>query len=292
MHNDHSNSVRLDLHCHTTWSSGFTSPIGLAHQASLSDIPILAITDHHTTAGYREASEEAHAVGVTLIPAIELDCWYEGRRADLLGYWIDPDHPRLTALLQRWPSGIGQLLSDDLFYRSLNTLLPSPLTPANIKSVPSSEAQTLFMLMRLLVQHGFAPTLGQAFQRFHNLQQAGILERTPHHYVSVEEATQTLRAAGGIVTLAHPALIRNDDIVRNLVDSGLIDALEAPYTSYWTDKDAKNQRYAALAEETGLARTAGSDYHAYPHSTTQLGVDVEEALWNTLLNLKRVRYSR
>jgi predicted metal-dependent phosphoesterase TrpH len=66
-----------------------------------------------------------------------------------------------------------------------------------------------------------------------------------------------IHEAGGIASLAHPGLLRRDDLVPGLAAAGL-DALEA----YHSEHGAVDvQRYLALAQQHGLAVSGGSDFH-------------------------------
>jgi len=265
---------RLDLHCHTTWSSGFCSPQELVRWASMADVRTVAITDHHRVEPYVEAVEPAARLGVTLIPAIELDCLAGGKRVDILGYWIRPDSPELTAFVQRWPSGAEQLLRDDAALNRLGANLGSAVDAATLRAIAAPREPSFYDLFVLLVRLGWAPTLGAAFQRWEVIRLAGQLPRTNRIYAPVEEGAAAIRAAGGIVALAHPGLVRDDATVARLLAEGVADALEAPYGGYWTDGEARNAGYQRMAQEHGVPTSAGSDYHAYPFSPVGLGLEV------------------
>ncbi len=265
---------RLDLHCHTTWSSGFCSPEELVRWASMGDVRTLAITDHHRVEAYLEAVEPAARLGVTLIPAIELDCLADGKRVDLLGYWIKPNAPELTAFLQRWPSGAEQLLRDEAALSRLSANLGSPVDVAVLRAVAAPREPSFYDLFVLLVRLGWAPTLGAAFQRWEAARRVGQFPRTNRVYAPVEEGATVIRAAGGVVALAHPGLVRDDATVARLLAGRVVDALEAPYGGYWADGEQRNAAYRHLAHEHGMPTSAGSDYHAYPFSPVRLGVEV------------------
>ena len=53
----------IDLHSHTTASDGTLQPCELIQQAADKKISVIAVTDHDTTAGLREASAEAKKLG-------------------------------------------------------------------------------------------------------------------------------------------------------------------------------------------------------------------------------------
>lgn len=278
---------RLDLHCHTTWSSGFCSPQELVRWASMGDIRTLAITDHHHVEAYLEAADLARTLGVTLIPAIELDCLSGDRRVDLLGYWISPTAPALRAFLAQWPSAAAQFLGDDAAWFAAG--FGVAISAAQLRAVAAPRDPSLYDLFVLLVRLGWAPTLGAAFQRWEAMRAAGQIPRLNRRYAPVEEGTAVIRAAGGVATLAHPALVRDDATVERLLAEHVVDAIEAPYASYWTDSEERNTHYRRLAEQYGVPTSAGSDYHAYPFSPVRLGLEVPAG---TLERLRARRYSK
>ncbi|HEV7214330.1 MAG TPA: PHP domain-containing protein [Chloroflexota bacterium] len=283
---------RLDLHCHTTWSSGFCSPQELVRWASMADVRTLAITDHHHVDAYLEAAAPAARLGVRLIPAIELDCLAGDHRVDLLGYWVEPAAPTLTAFLRRWPSGAQQLLMDEAGLGKLAATLGAPISVARLEAVAAPRGPSFYDLFVLLVELGWAPTLGAAFQRWEAARRAGHFPRAVRSYASVEEGGAAIRAAGGVVALAHPGLVRDDAVVTRLVADGAVDALETPYGGYWTEGEELNARYRRLAEEYCIPTSAGSDYHAYPFSPVPLGVDVATGTLARLRDARTGRYSR
>ncbi|CAG0973732.1 partial 5'-3' exoribonuclease, partial [Anaerolineae bacterium] len=65
--------MRVDLHLHTNASDGQYSPTELVNLAREYSLEVIAITDHDTTDGIREAQEASQISGMPLvIPGIEL----------------------------------------------------------------------------------------------------------------------------------------------------------------------------------------------------------------------------
>ena len=66
--------------------------------------------------------------------------------------------------------------------------------------------------------------------------------------------------AGGVCSLAHPGLLKRDDLIPAMVETGLT-ALEA----FHSDHDANTtEHYLSLAGRYGLLVSGGSDYHGEP----------------------------
>lgn len=76
-----------DFHIHTTASDGKLSPKDVIKLAKSRGVDILAITDHNTTNGVKEAVEEGMQLGVSVIPGIELSTRYNHQSVHLLGYF-------------------------------------------------------------------------------------------------------------------------------------------------------------------------------------------------------------
>ena len=75
----------IDLHVHTTASDGSLSPseaVMLAHELGLSAI---AVCDHDTADGVKEAVAEGERLGVEVVPGIELRVDFRGYGVHILG---------------------------------------------------------------------------------------------------------------------------------------------------------------------------------------------------------------
>lgn len=279
--------MKIDLHTHTTWSSGFCEPAELVRWASMADIRTLAITDHHAVGGYLQAAPHAERLGVSLIPAIELDCRAWGRRVDLLGYWIDPYNLELQQFLQHWRGGVHALLHDEAVLSALFALKQCPFDLDDFREQADQQFPSYPRLLEILVANGWAATIGDAYRQMQHFSRQGLLPRVQRRDPSIEEGAGVLRAAGGVVVLAHPEIVHDDDVVRRIAGSGLVDALESPYGGYWADREERNAHYALMAAEFNLPTSGGSDYHAYPFSDVPLGVEVDEAEFERLKAIKR-----
>lgn len=91
----------FDLHMHTTASDGSFSPSEVVEMAAAKGITTIAITDHDTTNGIKEAMEAGKRLGVNVIPGIELSTKYKGKNIDILGYQID-ESKELLAVLKKF----------------------------------------------------------------------------------------------------------------------------------------------------------------------------------------------
>ena len=91
------NHPYIDLHTHTCLSDGNLTPGELLTAARAAGISILAITDHNSTGdltAWREAFPE-----LTLIQGAEITCRYLQHELHVVALGIDPENPRLRAVL-------------------------------------------------------------------------------------------------------------------------------------------------------------------------------------------------
>ncbi|MGC9524789.1 MAG: PHP domain-containing protein [Limnospira sp.] len=99
-----------NFHIHTTKSDGQLDPIAVIQQAIAIGLRGLAITDHHTTEGYRAARywleqwkvnhPEHHAQAPTLWTGIEINAGLLKTDVHILGYGFDADSPSLLPYLR------------------------------------------------------------------------------------------------------------------------------------------------------------------------------------------------
>ncbi len=80
---------RADLHLHTIYSDGMGTVPAVLEAARQAGLDIIAITDHDTLTGARQARELAPRYGVGVIPGVEITT-AEGH---LLAYWIERPVP-------------------------------------------------------------------------------------------------------------------------------------------------------------------------------------------------------
>lgn len=99
-----------NFHMHTLCSDGMLHPEALIQQAIAIGLKGLAITDHHTVAGYTCArqwqSQNTSSSSIQLWSGIEITANMLDSNVHILGYGFDIDHPILVPYLQgRSPMG-------------------------------------------------------------------------------------------------------------------------------------------------------------------------------------------
>ena len=243
----------IDLHLHTTASDGTDAPAELTRVCRDAGITTMAVTDHDTTAALQESAREAQRAGIEFVPGIEVTAAWEGRDVHILGYFIDDASPALRAFL-------GAQLADRVRRaRQVGERLAALGAPIDVEAlIERQHGQPLLRphIAAALVEAGHAADGADAFDRFIGEGKPAYVARrgaTPQQVVAI------IRDAGGLSSMAHPGVTRQDGLIPGLADAGL-DALEVYHTDHGADETA---RYLAMARRLGLAITGGSDFHGF-----------------------------
>jgi hypothetical protein len=254
----------IDLHLHTTASDGRCTPEVLVSQAAAAGLAVIAVTDHDTTAGLAAASAAAVAAGLTFVAGIEITAIESGHDVHVLGYFIDPADEGLHAFLERARASRAARLA--AIVERLNAagapIDPGPLLARAARQDGGSVGRPL--VARALVAAGHAADTNDAFERWLGRGRPGFV---PREGVGPEEVISVVHDAGGLASLAHPALAGIDHRVPALRQAGL-DAIEVYHSEH--DERART-RYEAAAARLDLLVTGGSDYHGDPAHGVALG---------------------
>ena len=247
----------IDLHTHTTASDGRCSPAELVARASAAGVGVLSVTDHDTTAAATSAAAECAKVGVEFIPGIEITAVIDGVDVHVLGYFIDPDAAALAAFLaeqrqrriDRVRKMVERLAALGIVLDADAILRPSQTGQGKAAGRP--------WIARALVDAGHVASTSEAFERY---LKTGAPAFVPRVGPAPAEVFVQIHRANGIASLAHPGLLKRDELVPGFVTDGL-DAIEAHHSKHSSDDTG---RYLALARRHGLAVSGGSDYHGDP----------------------------
>jgi predicted metal-dependent phosphoesterase TrpH len=257
----------IDLHTHSTASDGTLSPAELVRRAALAGVEILALTDHDTTEGVAEASEEAVRQGVALIPGVEISVTWAGLTVHIVGVGVDRAYGPLQeglARLRAYRDWRAQEIDRRL---ARDAHIGGTLVGARALSSGRLVSRTHFA--RHLVARGVAPDVRSVFRRY-------LVSGKPGHvagdWAGLEEAVAWIRGAGGQAVIAHPARYRlNRSKLHRLVTEFVCaggEGMEVVSGSHSADECFTMARDARAL---GLLASAGSDYHGPEDPWVHLG---------------------
>ena len=240
-------SFRADLHCHSTFSDGTDTPTQLIERALQSGLSGLAITDHDTIAGYKEAFQAAEERQFCLLNGIEFSAFH-GEPVHILGYAFQMKSPEILELCRRHEKRREK--------RNLSIL--AKLKKIGIAIDPSSlvHAGTWGRphIARALLERGLIRTIQEAFDLYLG---EGKCAYDPGEPVSVDETISVIHAGKGKAVLAHPQLLKRSTTIRELLKKPF-DGVECYYGRL---DGAQEKKWIALAKERKWVITGGSDYH-------------------------------
>jgi 3',5'-nucleoside bisphosphate phosphatase len=265
--------MRIDLHTHSTASDGTDSPAELVANARSAALDVVALTDHDTVAGLREAAAALRegagpARSLALVPGAEISCALEHVSLHMLAYLFDPAHPELAAELD--------LLRTDRVRRARAMVerlveLGVPISWAQVCEIAAGGAVGRPHVARALVAAGVVSDVSAAFVP--DWIGNGGRAYVEKYSLQPQRAVGLVKAAGGVTVFAHPAASARGDIVDEaaiaaFADAGL-DGLEVDHPDH---DEATRHRLRLLAKDLDLLVTGASDYHGFVKST-RLGAD-------------------
>ena len=255
--------TKADLHIHTKCSDGRLLPEQAVEVAHKRGLAALSITDHVTFEGYFEAIDKANALGIELIPGVEITSSFKNQEAHILAYYFDvnttyfSDFFKSQRIARRSRiKGIIKTLNG----KGLNLDYDEVRAEANGANIGRPH------VAKVLVSKGYARNHNDAFIRYLSTERLGEIENT---YPDYKDVIEIVRNIGGATILAHPAKHYKSSEIIEFIDAG-IDGLECIHPSHNFDLQKK---YTKIVEEHSLLLTGGSDYHGgYEMAERHLGV--------------------
>jgi hypothetical protein len=251
----------FDLHMHTTASDGDYSPAEIVRKAKEAGLKTIAITDHDTLAGIKEAQAEGDKLGVRVIAGVELSTKENNISIDILGYGLS-NSVELEKTLARMREG-----REDRAVKIVQkfTELGMPLSMEDVRKFAGGGVIARPHIAKAVVEKGYVSDVQSVFDEY---LADGKPCALPKVVLSPQEGIELIHEAGGKAVLAHPIHLHDDDFVRHLLETNDFDGLEV-----WHREQNKqaNERYRALAESFDLFMTGGSDFHNDNHQLGNFG---------------------
>lgn len=253
-------AAHVDLHAHSTASDGAKSPAAAIAAAHAAGLAAFALTDHDTLGGVPEAQAAADAVGLRLVPGVELSVHQGEVEVHILGLHIR-DVSAMQSQLEIYRD--RRVTRAEAIVERLGTL-GVPLEMSAVLTAADGGAVGRPHVARALVAGGHVRDNREAFDRY---LAAGRPAYVDKERLEVAEGIALIHAAGGIAVMAHPAGDGRRERIEPLVALGL-DGLEVRHPSH-SSEDAK--RIKALADFFDLVPSGGSDWHGAMQGGRVLG---------------------
>lgn len=257
--------MRADFHVHTDISDGSLGLRETIQVAKENGVTHMAITNHDTVKGLKEAVKEGDRKGIIIIPGIEISAYdfVNKKKVHILGYNFELEGKNIRKLCdpileRRNENSICQIDILKINGYKINT--------QNIlrKSV-NSEVIYKQHIMAELIEKGYTDEIYSDLYK--KLFKKGGICSGDIEYVDVFEAVKAIKADNGIAVLAHPGQLDSYGIIDELVAQGL-DGIELNHMDHTEEDVTKIKEYS---DKYGLILTGGSDFHGEYGSSIKIG---------------------
>src|SRR5215469_11522814 len=250
-----------DLHLHTNFSDGTYTPEELASQAARHQFAAIALTDHDTVEGCERAANACKALEIEFISGAELTAEQSDNEIHILGYLVDTNNSKLLSEIAKFQA-VRQNRILEMVAR-LNGM-GVPLRTEDVFALANCRSPGRPHVARALVKAGLCGSLDEAFERFLKKHRPAWV---PKAKISALVAIELIHQANGLAVMAHPGLNRSDEVIPELVESGL-DGIECFHTKHST---AISEHYLEIADKFNLLVTGGSDCHGLSKGKPLIG---------------------
>ena len=257
----------IDLHTHTNYSDGRLTPAELITYAVEKSLCAIAVTDHDTVKGIREAEQAAKNQPIEVIPAIEITAGLGEHEVHIVGLFIDIENRKLLAMLDEVIQE-----KEQRNIRLIDTLEKAGC-PASLEEMNKHHPGVTLSAMhfaRHMMDVGFVSTVEEGLSIY--LRKGGKFYSEIKR-VNAKRAVETILESGGIPVLAHPFQYASDidklsEILGQLKGMGL-KAVEVLYPTHTPEQEKQIKQ---LAGHHKLKWSGGSDFHGSNKPHIDLGV--------------------
>lgn len=248
--------MRADLHSHSSVSDGTEPPAIVIRRAAEAGLDAIALTDHDTVAGHREAAS-AMPAGLTLVPGAELSCRLEGHSVHMLAYLFDPQNDELAGEMAE--------IRESRLHRARAMVdklaeLGVPITWEQVSEIASGGVVGRPHIARAMIDAGVVSSVDEAFTPVWI--GPGGRAHVSRYALDPARAIRLVRSAGGVTVLAHPRGVSRgwqvpDEVIAALAAAGLA-GIEVNHPQ---QDEAERRRLSELASSLRLIPSGGSDDH-------------------------------
>jgi predicted metal-dependent phosphoesterase TrpH len=270
--------VRIDLHIHTkTCSDGNLTIEEVFQEAEKRDIDLISITDHDSVDCQKRAIALAKKHGMSYITGIELNVTFhypEGNKdvsLDFLGYGYDIGNQELEnklQLLKKHREKRARQILENLNFEFDKEGIEG-LTEADLRKIENSVDGVFGRphIANYLIEKGIVKDKQEAFDKY--LVRCDV----PKYPLSLAEASQLIRNAGGVLIHAHPNDPHGTSLVTMTHDLGEQTKVIEKYMLQYVDgvecwhsrNDAgTTAHYIEFARKNKMLMTGGTDCHQKP----------------------------
>lgn len=271
----------IDLHIHSNYSNDADfSPTRLVSICLQAGLTHAAIADHNSVKGIDEALVAAEGTGLTIIPAIEMDCELDGIILHLLGFGMNHNDPIFgeieadlhqqekdnSAKLVHLVRGLGIDFEDrtieDLAYDGVVT---GEMIAEAALMYDYQQKNSLLDPYRTGGERSDNPYVNF----YWDFCSQGKPAYTPMDFLCLDRAIEVIESNGGCPVLAHPGINVKENVpfLEKIIAEGIL-GIEV-YSSYHHQEQVRFYHNAAMT--SNLMMTCGSDFHGKTKKSIKIG---------------------
>jgi len=210
--------VIADLHTHSNKSDGVLSPAQLIDKAVARGLGVVALTDHNTLSGLREAEDYSKGKPIRFVPGVEFSCtaedinWHE---IHVLGLFINYESPSVVGLSEKVQA--HNVENKKQIIKKLNKL-GYEICFGELEEKFGGNISRMKIAELLLSKYPELKDLKNIFKKLVGFgKPAFVIPKRP----LINEVVEAIRLAGGLSFLAHPkSYIHCKEIIGAFVEAG------------------------------------------------------------------------
>lgn len=247
---------RIDLHTHSCASDGSLTPTAVMQAAKDAGLTAVALTDHDTIAGVREAMQAAEQLNIECIPGIELSAFYKNLEVHIVGLFLNIDDPQLNKRLEDF-----RQIRENRNLRMIQKMQEADvdITMEKLREAEGDAVITRANIARYLLHIGYIQSINEAFDKYLSPGMPFFVQKTG---VTPKDAIQAIRDNGGVAILAHPLTYKfTRQELKTCLEELKSYGLQGMETYYSTFSEADHRDMKRLADSYDLLYSGGSDFH-------------------------------
>ncbi|MBA3016688.1 MAG: PHP domain-containing protein [Desulfobacteraceae bacterium] len=252
----------MDLHIHSNASDGTLSPSEILALAQNLNLAAIAITDHDTVNGSKEALSIGIPTSLKFLTGVEISASpppsfpYSGS-FHILGYSINIDDPLLNktlAVLQEARKNRNPGIIDRLNSLGIDLSMSELLSEVGDAQLGRPH------IARLMVKKGYVESISEAFDKYLGKGRPAYLDK---YRIDCSRAIEVILGAGGIPVIAHPFLLNPRDVadIEDLIIVLKKMGLKGIEVYYPEHSPHVISQLADIANRHELLMTGGTDFH-------------------------------
>jgi predicted metal-dependent phosphoesterase TrpH len=268
--------MKIDLHIHTKTGSDGNLPMDeVFREAKFRDINFMSITDHDNIDGQKDAISLAAKFGIRYISGVELNVTFiyknKSYSLDFLGYNYDANNTALKEKLklikehrEKRAQQILEKLNEAFDKEGIDRF-----NDEDVKHIRESVDGAFGRphIANYLIKKGLVRDKQQAFDKYL------VRLDVPKYPLSLEEASQLIRNAGGVLVHAHPSddhgtslveITTNLNAQTNIISNYMLEYIDGVECWYPRSNKTIAAHYINFAKRNELIMTGGSDCHQKP----------------------------